>query len=69
MLDLMRVWKLEASLSEERHPSEWGYALASSAEEALELCKATSGVPFNWVHAKHPDMLWPGPPGKQVDWS
>ena len=65
----MRVWKLEASLSDERHTSKWGYALASSAEEALELCKNTSGLPFNWVHEKHTDLHWPGVPGEQVDWS
>lgn len=65
----MRVWKLEASLTEERHPSKWGYALASSADEALERYKETSGLPFNWVHAKHFEMLWPGSPDRQVDWS
>lgn len=66
---LMRVWKLEASRSEEKQHSKWGWALALSGEEALELCKNTSGLPFNWVHEKHTDMLWPGVPAKQVDWS
>lgn len=64
----MRVWKLEASLTEERHPSKWGYALASSTEEALDICIMTSGLPLNWVHEKHPDMLWPGVPGERVSW-
>lgn len=65
----MRVWKLEASQNEERHPSRWGYALAESADEALVLCKATSSLPFNYVLEKHPAMIWPGVPGEQVCWS
>lgn len=64
----MRVWKLEASRTEERHPSKWGYALAATREEAIRLCTATSGMPFNFVHEKHPDMIWPGCPGETVCW-
>lgn len=65
----MRVWKLEASRDKERHPSRWGYAMAETASKALEMAQATSGMPFNWVHEKHPDMIWPGKPGQNVDWS
>lgn len=64
----MRVWKLEACRDEERRPSRWGYALAETAGEAIELAQATSGLPFNWVHEKHPDMIWPGVPGQRIDW-
>lgn len=64
----MRVWKLEASWTEDRLTSKWGEALASTREEALEICKSTSGCPFNFVHEKHPKMLWPGIPGKVVCW-
>lgn len=65
----MRVWKLEACMDEERIGSRWGYALAASVDEALALCKATSGLPFNYAHEKNPAMLWPGEPGKSVSWS
>ena len=65
----MRVWKIEASLSEERHPSRWGFALAETADTALAMCKATSGMPFNFVHEKHPEMFWPGRIGGVIDWS
>lgn len=64
----MRVWKLEASRDEKCHPSRWGYALARTAEEAYEIAKITSGLPYNWVHEKHPEMIWPGVPGECVDW-
>lgn len=64
----MRVWKLEASAIEDRHPSHWGYALAATREEAMELCTATSLMPLNFVHEKHPDMIWPGQPGENVCW-
>jgi hypothetical protein len=64
----MRVWKLEASQTEERHPSRWGYALADSRDEAMALCMATSGLPCNFVHEKHPAMLWPGREGEHVSW-
>lgn len=64
----MRVWKIEACRDQERMPSRWGYALAPSAEAALELARTTSGLPFNWVHEKHPAMLWPGRPGDTVCW-
>ena len=64
----MRVWKLEANRYEDRLASRWGYALAATADEALEIARATSGLPLNWVHEKHPEMLWPGPPGARVDW-
>lgn len=64
----MRVWKLEACHDEDRIGSRWGFALAETAEDALELCRATSGRPLNWVHEKHPEMLWPGAPGAVVDW-
>lgn len=64
----MRVWKLEASATEERHPSIWGYALAETRNEALAIASETSGLPFNWVHEKHPEMLWPGRPCDTVDW-
>lgn len=65
----MRVWKLEASRDEDRHPSQWGYALAETADEALELAQRTSGLPHNWVHALRPEMIWPGVPGQSVDWT
>lgn len=64
----MRVWKLEASATEERLPSNWGYALAETSEAALQIARSTSGLPFNWVHEKHPDMIWSGIPGTTVDW-
>ncbi len=65
----MRVWKLEACRDNDRHSSRWGYALAGSADEALAMAKETSGLPYNWVHEKHPDMLWPGRPGEAIEWS
>ncbi len=65
----MRVWKLQASKDEERIINRWGYAFTETAEEALELARNTSGLPLNWVHEKHPAMLWPGQPGKKVSWS
>ena len=55
----MRVWKLKASITEKRHPSRWGYALASNIEEVPELCQKASGLPFNWVRAEDPAMLRP----------
>lgn len=64
----MRVWKLEASLTPERHPSKWGYALAETREKALEICRSTSDLPCNIVHEKHADMLWPGVQGTTVCW-
>lgn len=64
----MRVWKLQASKAFEVGITRWGYALANTAEEALEICRSTSGQPFNLVHEKHPDMLWPGRPGEVVSW-
>lgn len=65
----MRVWKSEASRTEDRRPSKWGYVLAASEEEALDMCKQTSDLPFNWVHMKSDRMLWPGTPGERVNWS
>ncbi len=65
----MRVWKLEACQSEERIICRWGYALAETSNEALDIAKATSGTAFNWAHEKHPAMLWPGKPGRIVSWS
>ena len=65
----MRVWKLEACRDEERLSSRWGYALAETADAALELAQSTSGLPYNWVHEKHPEMVWPGAPGQRVDWT
>lgn len=64
----MRVWKIEACRDEERITSRWGYALAETAHEAKALAAATSGLPHNWAHEKHPDMLWPGRSGEQVYW-
>lgn len=65
----MRVWKLEACTDQERIGCRWGYALAATAEDALALAKATSALPFLWVHEKPPPMLWPGAPGARVEWS
>lgn len=65
----MRVWKLEASSELKRIYCRWGYALADSADEALDLCKATSGLPFNYIHEKHPAMLWSGVPDERVCWN
>lgn len=64
----MRVWKLEACRDDERITSRWGYALAETEGDALELCRATSGLPFNVVLERHPDLLWPGVPGERVSW-
>src|SRR6056297_1383363 len=44
------------ALLRKRHPSKWGYALAATRDEAMELCTATSEMPFKLVHEKHPDM-------------
>lgn len=66
---IMRVWKLEACRDEERTACRWGYALADTANEALSLSKATSGLPLNFVHEKHPDMIWPGAPNERTSWS
>ncbi len=65
----MRVWKLEACRDEERIGSRWGYAFADTAAEALKVAKVTSGLPYNWVHEKHPDMIWPGRSGEDIDWN
>ena len=65
----MRVWKLEACRYEDGIGSRWGYALAETKEDALELATTTSGLPFIWVHEKHPNMLWPGVAGQTVSWS
>ena len=64
----MRVWKLEACHDAERIGSRWGYALANTAEEAMAICIQTSALPFNFVHEKHPAMLWPGALGTRVVW-
>lgn len=32
---IMRVWKLQASNSDDWLPNSWGYALAATAEEAI----------------------------------
>ena len=64
----MRVWKLEASRDGTWMPSRWGFALAGSASEALELAKLTSGLPFNRVHAKPTEMIWLGATGKILEW-
>ena len=64
----MRVGRLEASRDEAWMPSRWGYALAGSTDEALELARRTSGLPYNRVHEKHPKTLWPGVPGKTLEW-
>lgn len=64
----MRVWKLQACRNAEWIGSRRGYALAETAERALELAKATSGLHFNRVFEKHPAMLWPGTPGQRVAW-
>lgn len=68
-MSLMRVWKLEACADHGRIGCRWGYALAGTAAEALEIARATSGLPFNWVHEKDPAMLWPGAPGARVEWT
>lgn len=65
----MRVWKLEAAQDESRHPSRWGYALAKSYEDALAMCRESSGLPINIVHEKHPDMRWPGVSGSRLCWN
>jgi hypothetical protein len=65
----MRVWKLEACRDEDRIGCRWGYALTDTEQEAIELTQNTSGLPFNWVHEKHPDMIWPGAPDSCLDWS
>ena len=65
----MQVWKLEACKNEQRHPSRWGFALAQTRDEALALCRETSGLPFNWVYEKAQEMQWPGRPGEVVDWT
>lgn len=65
----MRVWKLEACHDDERIACRWGYTLAATATEALEMAKASSGLPYNWIHEKHPDMMWPGRPGEVIDWN
>lgn len=64
----MRVWKLQASDDPEWHPSAWGYALAETAAEALALGSETSGGRSVKVHAKPPEMLWPGPVSARVIW-
>lgn len=65
---MTRVWKIEASATSERHPSKWGYALASCREEAMKLCVATSELPYNYVHEKHRDTVWPGREDDKVSW-
>jgi hypothetical protein len=65
----MRVWKLEASADQERIACRWGFALAATAEDALALAKATSPLPFHWVHEKPTAMLWQGAPGARVECS
>lgn len=64
----MRVWKLQASSSADWLSSIWGYAIAADEMEALAICYEFSGKPFNQVHAKHPEMCWPGQPGEYVTW-
>ena len=64
----MQVWKLEASGNQERIGCRLGYALAESADEALAICVATSGLPFNFVHEKPAAMLWPGAPCERASW-
>lgn len=65
----MRVWKLEAAREDDWMCPRQGHVLAASRAEALAICQATSGLPYNRVHEKHPAMLWPGPPGETLDWT
>ncbi len=64
----MRVWKLEAPRDDEWIGCRWGYALAETVDEALSICKAKSGLPFNRVREKDANMLWPGAPHQSVCW-
>lgn len=63
------IWKLEACRDDERICCRWGYALAPDEASALALAKATTDMPFVWVHPLHPEKLWPGRPGENVAWS
>ena len=68
MFRAMQVWKLEASANQEHFGCRWDYALAETADDALAICVAKSGLPFNFVHEKPAAMLWPGGPGERVSW-
>jgi len=65
----MRVWKLQASNNGEWLPSSWGYALAETAEEAIQLGAGPSSKRLIRAHEKHPAMLWPGAPSALVEWT
>ncbi len=65
----MRVWKLQASDSDDWLPSFWGYALAHTSEEAMRLGLGDSSKRLIRVYEKHPAMIWPGAPSARIEWT
>jgi hypothetical protein len=65
----MRVWKIQASDSDDWLPSSWGYVLANTAEEAIQIAASASSKRLIRAHKKHSSMLWSGATNTKVDWT
>lgn len=65
----MQIWKLEACRNTERIGCRWGYVAAETEELALAAGRASSELPFVWVHRMREGMIWPGSLGQSIFWS
>lgn len=65
----MQIWKLEACPDDERIGCRWGYVVAASEAEAVEMGRKTSGLPVVSAHKMRKEMIWPGAPLETLFWS